>query len=464
MDKQLIGNRIFNLKDQEAFSKCSGDLNPIHIDPIYSRRAISGQCIVHGMNGLMWAIDSIINYGERNIIGINFKFIKSIYLNEEVLCYWDKLNKKILLESARGFLFTEVQIINGILDYIEPSLIDIQPPLTLPFDRNLSDLMNLEPQKFSYRGDMALLASQFPGLVRFFGLNTCCEIVVLSEIVGMQTPGLNSLFIGGQIFFNKAEGMPHFQIKNVDNRINLVKIDVIGCSIKANLKAILLPALMPSLQIGEIVKHVSKDEFKNINALIIGGSRGLGAGVAKILAAGGGSSIITYSVGAHDANKIVDDIEKFGMSCRSMQLKIPSDTESLGLVSGINQVYYFPTPKIFGKRTNLFIEELYIKFQEIYVDGFLQIVLNFHEKKESPVFFYPSTDAINHPLPELAEYIKAKIGGEELCRKLNRSGRCKIVIERLFRTDTDQTANLGNVTAMSLLECLLPIIRKMQKI
>ena len=57
LDGTLIGSRFFTLNDQHEFAKFSADSNPIHIDPIFARRSISGECIVHGIHGLMWALN-----------------------------------------------------------------------------------------------------------------------------------------------------------------------------------------------------------------------------------------------------------------------------------------------------------------------------------------------------------------------------------------------------------------------
>ena len=45
-----IGKRKFSLSDQLDFSDFSGDINPIHIDPIEARKTIAGGCVVHGVN------------------------------------------------------------------------------------------------------------------------------------------------------------------------------------------------------------------------------------------------------------------------------------------------------------------------------------------------------------------------------------------------------------------------------
>ena len=52
-----IGKKKFTAKDQKDFAKISHDYNPIHTDPIISRRLVSGKQIVHGINILLTALD-----------------------------------------------------------------------------------------------------------------------------------------------------------------------------------------------------------------------------------------------------------------------------------------------------------------------------------------------------------------------------------------------------------------------
>ena len=58
-----IATLQFTLADQRAFARLSGDFNPLHLDPIASRRVAAGEPIVHGMHLLLRALDAHVRRG-----------------------------------------------------------------------------------------------------------------------------------------------------------------------------------------------------------------------------------------------------------------------------------------------------------------------------------------------------------------------------------------------------------------
>src|ERR1700678_1306876 len=60
-------------------------------------------------------------------------------------------------------------------------------------------------------------------------------------------------------------------------------------------------------------------ELNNKVALVTGGSRGIGAGIAKRLAADGANVAITYTKGADAAQAVVKEIERTGRKAIAIQ-------------------------------------------------------------------------------------------------------------------------------------------------
>ena len=96
---------------------------------------------------------------------------------------------------------------------------------------------------------------------------------------------------------------------------------------------------------------VAADSFAGAVALVIGGSRGLGAVTAKAIAAGGGKVVITYAKGRDDAAKLAAEINAAcgpGV-CTALAYESSGDAASQlsALPEDVNQLYYFATPPIF---------------------------------------------------------------------------------------------------------------------
>ena len=55
--------RAFAPSDQLAFSELSGDVNPLHMDPVYARRTQLGAAAVHGVHAALWALEELTQDG-----------------------------------------------------------------------------------------------------------------------------------------------------------------------------------------------------------------------------------------------------------------------------------------------------------------------------------------------------------------------------------------------------------------
>ena len=63
----------------------------------------------------------------------------------------------------------------------------------------------------------------------------------------------------------------------------------------------------------------------------------------------------------------------------------------------------------------------------------------------------------------MVEYSMAKMAGETLCQSMNRAaGRVRVMVDRLPRLLTDQTATVPPVDSAEPLEVMLPVIRRVQ--
>ena len=105
--------------------------------------------------------------------------------------------------------------------------------------------------------------------------------------------------------------------------------------------------------------RVSGRPFAAQRSLVVGGSRGLGAVTAKIVAAGGGHPVITYRDNRAEAELVAGDIRGVGGSCDILRYDaLLSASEQLKALSSVDCCYYFATPKIFLRKSGLKREQL----------------------------------------------------------------------------------------------------------
>jgi len=236
--KNIISKKRFLLKDQVTFSHFSGDKNPIHINKIAARRTLHGQCIVHGVHGLLWALDSLAQ--KKRITGskIIVRFIKPIFLGEEVYCVWNEPRKQLLIVQNEA-IFTTIDLKIGKIIHTN----DIQTPIeashNLSRERTFLECSKISNQPFKIFGDTNLANRLFPSFSDLYGIATACEIGAISQIVGMECPGLHSLFARLTVEIKRNDTKPVFGVSKSDKRFNLLKISVNGNTLVAMIESFL---------------------------------------------------------------------------------------------------------------------------------------------------------------------------------------------------------------------------------
>ena len=469
-----LSRRRFESRDQALFVELSGDENPIHTDPIAARRTIMGAPVVHGVHLALRAIEALrANHfyaRGNNLISIGARFPRPTYLGDVV--------EFRLSEAAKGRCRIE--------SYVQQNLVlDLElifGPGTGRNDARLAKLkpLRLQEQEFheleglsgalSVGVDARLARKQFPGLVVDLGLLGLAELLALTRLVGMRCPGRHSLFSQFDVAFDRhaKPGRMHFRVERTDTRFLRVDMTVEGARLGGKLTAFFRPAPQAQPTIAAVAACVARDEFRSSVALIVGGSRGLGETTAKIIAAGGGRPIVTYNSGKEDAAAVVREIRKWGGRCDALTLDVRRLGDKIERIfsrrTAPRTIYYFATPQIFAKRRDFFSRDLLQRFIDYYVGAFTAIIDAAASRSGVKLnIFYPSTVAVTEAPRELAEYAMAKRLAEEVCAFYNaHSDKIKIVVERLPRIKTDQTAVLFEIPAETSLSVMLPIVRRVE--
>lgn len=440
-----IGKREFSLSDQLDFSDFSGDINPIHIDPLEARKTIAGGCVVHGVNGVLWALECLLDRHGSVPSNLKIEFLKPIFIETQVNLFWNELTKKIKIVSEKNDVLVTISYdeFTNSAPYSEnvllPTLVELQSPKTIIFEK-----LNVGAKyKSAFGGKLYRVQTLYSQLSQYIGANTVYEVSTLSNIVGMQIPGLHSLFSKLEISLvnNKGVVAPFYKVVHKDERFRSIELLYTGRNLTSKIVAFERPHQEPK-RCSEIKKLIPATiDLKEKRILIIGGSRGIGATFARVSSMLGAHVTITYSVGAIDAKKVCADIKSH---CNAVVKATSLDVTNLSEIDSFNYDFdilcYFASPKISSNKGD-FDLGIFDNFYSFYCKSFEKIALRF-SNSGGALIYWPSTIFLEQKMKGFDEYILAKEIGEKVCKNLENETNLKIIIERLEKIETDQTLSI----------------------
>jgi acyl dehydratase len=466
-----LAQRTFTLNDLQWFATASGDWNPIHVDQLHARRLLVGEVVVHGMFTLLWALQVHSASGGGAVAGIAASFPKPVLIGRRLGLIRelsaDTSTVRLSIRDDGTEVVTMLLTLGGSAVHALPHA--EQPPHHQPEVKHFADLKGAAGtlSVTALPGD---IAQAFPQAAQALGAMPVAALMALSRLVGMQCPGLHSLFAGIDIRIDpcRTESQIKWQVCRVSVPQAPLRLSLEGSGIAGRLDVFVRPAPVAQAGMDEVALAVAKGpSLAGQIALIVGGSRGLGELTAKIVAAGGGHPIVTYLHGAADAERVVAEITYHGgrASVLPMNVEHPGCAVSQLTREGIvpTHLYYFAAPRIGGHKRGGFDVARWQTFCKLFVEAFAGVVHSV--KRAAPVLqvFYPSTVFIDELPSEYAEYVAAKAAGEAVCKHMAQhiSG-LGMLVRRLPRMPTDQTAGLIRLPTTEPLPLMLGIVRDMQ--
>jgi acyl dehydratase len=466
--------KIFQMIDQKRFAEVSGDWNPMHKDPLVARRTQMGVPVVHGMHALLLCLDFYAQTpADLNpISAMNANFLNPIYAGDQVEFEVLRLNPLCLAASVKGIKVLTIEITfssrtkSGI---IKLSTAKKNQKKKKPVELSFKDI----EASYGVKKQITMSAAamkMFPNASHWLGSQTVQALAALSRIVGMECPGLHSIFLGFSInlITEDSDNQMEFSVLSTDYRFKRVKLGVVGGGVNGVVEAAMRvpPVLQPSLR--KIAAKIKARSFANQRVLIIGGSRGIGEYVGKVIAAGGGHVTLTYKSGIVEARALLNEIREYGGKADIMayDVGLPAAAQLKRLKKIPTHVYYFATCPIFRRRTNEFDLPAYAEFQQFYVTGFYELCSALRKMTQRVSVFYPSSAAVAlEGRPKgITEYAMAKAAGEILCTDMRWIvPGVEVTVKRLPRLLTDQTATIRPVAREKSMNVLLPVIFKMQR-
>ena len=462
--------RIFTVADQMWFATVSGDANPLHVDPVWAAAVFPGDLVVHGMHAVLWGLEQCFAEWPGLTPGmIHATFVRPIVVGDEV-------SRDVVDQGGMVRLFVRGEPVLVIRlrpgpppQASGPVGITDASPAAQPRERAFDALKGLRGE-VAVPSDAGALAAAFPGVAAALGPAMLTGLAALSTLVGMECPGLRSMF--SEFSVTRDDSAPvarlAYHVKRFDPIFSRVDMAVGGLGLTGTVSAFAGQADSPPTD-ADIQALVSPGEFAGAAPLVVGASGGLGAVTARLLAAGGATPLLTWNQSRAGVDATARSIAALGGRCDRIQLDAGAVSSGLAALAAAgwsgDQVYYFATPRIFRRRLDLYQGADLRAFLDIYVDGFYALVRGLLKLRgDAPLrLFYPSTVAVTDSGADLLEYGMAKLAGERLCARLEEKYKTlSITIARLPRIATRQTQNFIRLPAESPQRVMLPIVRSVQ--
>jgi acyl dehydratase len=459
--------RVFTDVDQQRFAELSGDWNTMHMDPVLSRRTQAGGMVVHGMHAVLWSLETMAQAHDLGVLAsIEVSFDRFIGVGEDIDLDITAKSDRIIVRIdgpagrrmrviARFGVSTAANADDRSGDW---PIYDLARR-----DARVLDLDEAERTRgrIVIGGDLDDWGTLFPRLTAAIGPMAVDALAKTSTIVGMACPGRDSIYSSLKIKrLTRASSTMSFSVTSVERSFRLLTLAIEGGGWSGEIEAFLRhpPIVQPTY--AEIRRLIEPAALRGQRVLVIGGSRGIGEVVAKIVAAGGAEVFITYLVGEADARRVAAEITSDGGSCEALRFDASKNPAGqLGHLQPLTHVYYFATSKIFGGGDIYSPERLRV-FQEIYVDSFYRLCAYCNGLAAAIRVFYPSSVAVESRPRGMTEYAMAKAAGEVLAADMPRSMRgISIDVVRLPRIVTDQTASLVPTDDSDTIQVMLPLVR-----
>lgn len=462
-------SRLFTLDDQIAFAQLSGDNNPLHIDAVAARRMLFGQPVVHGIHALLWGLDCWCKDqgGTLALRSLKAVFSRPLRISDtaSVTLEPGKDGQLGIRLRSGGTIAIAIDLewttsLPQPCDSVRPGDPECIVPRVLSADDIASDSGILDLYL-----NMEAARRLFPNVIRCLPALQVAVLLSTTRLVGVYCPGRHSIYSELALMSGVPDDSSamRYDVGKFDKRIGLASIALTAPGMTGTIKAFQRPAPQEQAAYLTMKRQIVSHEFAGQRALIIGGSRGLGEVAAKLLAAGGAETRITYHRGKEDADRIVDDIRSHGGTADGVQFDVVNPQ-----LAGLNlatpnrvptHLYYFATPFIFAGAKGTFSPRLFTRFCDYYVTGFVDIVSQLYELGTRRIF-YPSTVAIDELPTDMGEYAAAKVAAETLCTFLEKTRRdLGIYRPRLPRVATDQTASVMPITNQDPVPLMLERLR-----
>ena len=369
--------RTFTAKDQIAFAELSGDYNPAHLDDSAARRSLFGRTIVHGIHLVLWALDAAMDRRVANLKSIAVQFRNSLGVGDLASIVngaETETSRSISIVSAGVTIATiRAKFSAEAAAFGAGVVATLSPPREQSLALSAQDIEGVSGAvELSFDG--VALDRFFPTLSSKLPSGTIAVLLATTRIVGVYCPGLHSIFSELECTFDSPRSSElKYAVKSFDPRFGRAVIGIGGAA-EGQIVAFLRPPPTVQPTYFEISQHNRQKDFAERRGLVIGGSRGIGEVLTKVLAARGADVRFTYHRGQSDAETIAAEIGKGNGRAVAYRLDVADPGNSFAEIFAGDwaptHLYYMATPAIFVSKRRKFSADIYDQFCRYYVSGF----------------------------------------------------------------------------------------------
>jgi FkbH-like protein len=429
----------FSSGEIRAFAAWSRDHNPLHVDPAFARGTFFGTAIVHGMCSVVHALaEARVDAAAARTVEIEFRgavtpdvtFVTSaVRAGDATVVRVADPAGAIVLE-ARALPRTSEPRLDTPTSWATLVPADATVRAT-PADRALDEIARLDEIVGRYRTEGPV----GPGLADASVAPLHAQVYALaSYLVGMDVPGLRSLFTRASIQFGEQtaaerELLYRVRVERVDQAFRLLDTQVDIASADGRLLATC--ALRSYVRfspvvtdLGSLQTHVQALPLAaGTVALVVGGSRGLGADLAAALALAGAHVFVSYQHDESGATTLAARIAALGGRLDLVRGDA-ADAEwctrtvaSIGEGHGGLDVLVLnacapPTPLAIGPGAGPAFQA-YLQQNFALVEAPLAAALPALQARGGRVAYVSSSYVVEHP-PRFGHYVALKQAGEAL--------------------------------------------------
>lgn len=293
-----------------------------------------------------------------------------------------------------------------------------------------------ESQTQSLAFDPEILENLFPLCAHFLDKRNIGTLLASTRIVGMQTPGLHSIYSSLSLTQNPT-ALDSQNLHYTHKTHPLLSITTLHFTspMQGVIKAFIRPQKIPNQSFQSLLNAhtntLSSKPFATQRALVIGAGKGLGNTCAKLLALGG-AQVLATTQNFDETHEHISTLKLDVFKINTQTLKTLHDFQPTHL-------YYFATPNIRALAPNGMLNK---KQLFTYLDYYVLVPSRLLNALNSlQAFFQPSSIFVEELPLEFCEYTLAKATLESFARFLEKQG-LHTTTPRLPKVATNQTLSL----------------------